>query len=73
MLKDCRNPEPTRGIYNEYLRGELEPHRKVFEILGAKTMCVPTDDQLSGIGFSSTKRETLKVIADGRQTYEISF
>lgn len=72
ILKDCVNPDRTRGIYNEFLKPELEQHRKVFEILGDKTKCEVTDNQLSGVGFSSTKREKLTVIADGRP-YEIQF
>lgn len=58
ILKNCKNPDSTRGFYNEYLRPELNEHRKVFEILGQKTKCEPVDDQLSGIGFSTTRRET---------------
>lgn len=72
MLDGCINPDATRGIYNEFLRGELEPHRKVFEVLGSKTKCLPTPDQLSGVGFSSTRGDKATLIADGR-TYEVEF
>lgn len=64
ILEGCANPEPTRGIYNEFLSSALEKHRKVFEVLGSKTKCpVPPNvkDQLSGLGFSSTKRAEVKV------------
>lgn len=56
VLHGAKNDEPTRGIYNEFLHPRLEPHRKVFEVIGDKTKCQPTDGQLSGLGFSSTKR-----------------
>ena len=56
VLHGARNDEPTRGIYNEFLHPRLEQHRKVFEVIGDKTKCQPTDGQLSGLGFSSTKR-----------------
>ncbi len=56
MLKGCVNDQPTRGIYNEFLRRDLQPHRKVFEVLGDRTRCEPSPDQLSGLGFSSTIR-----------------
>lgn len=66
LLDNCLNPEPARGIFNEFLMSSLEPHRKVFEVLGGKTKCRPGNNQLSGVGFSSTRSDSLKVIADGR-------
>lgn len=65
ILDGCRNPLPTRGIYNEFLSSALEPHRKVFEVLGDKTKCPVADEQLSGIGFSSTRSDKLMVMASG--------
>jgi hypothetical protein len=59
MLKGCVNDQPTRGIYNEFLRRDLQPHRKVFEVLGDRTKCEPSADQLSGLGFSSTIRSSV--------------
>lgn len=76
ILEGCRNPDPTRGFYNEFLSSKLEEHRKVFEVLGAKMMCQPTDDQLSGVGFSSTKKDsiTVAVTSNGkRRQYNIHF
>lgn len=72
ILDKCLNPEPTRGIYNEFLHNSLESHRKVFEVLGFKTKCQPSNNQLSGVGFSSTRSDTVNAIADGRP-YVISF
>jgi hypothetical protein len=67
VLSGCRNDEPTRGIYNEFLHSRLEPHRKVFEVIGDKTKCQPTHGQLSGLGFSSTKRTSFVVrVQQGR-------
>lgn len=57
-LDGACNDEPTRGIYNEFLDARLEQHRKVFEVIGDKTKCQPTDGQLSGLGFSSTKKDS---------------
>ncbi|GIJ38282.1 hypothetical protein [Micromonospora andamanensis] len=59
ILKGCMNDRPTRGIYNEFLRSDLQPHRKVFEVLGDRTKCEPSPDQLSGLGFSSTIRSSV--------------
>jgi hypothetical protein len=67
ILKDCKNPEPVRGIYNEFLKNELDPHRKVFEVLGAKSKCPVSEDQLSGIGFSSTRSDKAIVVVKGNR------
>lgn len=69
LLEGAKNDEPTRGIYNEFLHSRLEEHRKVFEIIGDKTKCQPTEGQLSGLGFSSTKKDNviIKVMTGKRQ------
>ena len=61
ILDGCCNVDPTRGIYNEFLSSSLEKHRKVFEVLGDRTKCQPTANQLSGLGFSSTRGDTVTV------------
>lgn len=72
-LRDCKNPDPTRGIYNEYLRSDFEKHRKVFEVLGSKTKCQPTDNQISGLGFTSARGDSVTVIVDGKRPFNITF
>ncbi len=74
ILKGCVNDQPTRGIYNEFLRRDLQPHRKVFEVLGDRTKCEPSPDQLSGLGFSSTVRSSViaKATMTGGRTQLIS-
>ena len=57
VLDGCSNPEPVRGFFNEFLRGDLNEHRKVFEIVGSKMKAERTENQLSGVGFSSTVRD----------------
>lgn len=76
IMEGCKNPEPTRGIYNEFLRNDLNEHRKVFEVLGAQTMCPVSDDQISGLGFSSTRSDQVTVrVTSGtkQQTYTVNF
>lgn len=76
VLEGAAVDEPARGIYNEFLKPEYEKHRKVFEVLGNKTKCQPTADQLSGLGFSSTRGDTVDVAvasAAGTRNYTLTF
>lgn len=73
ILEGAHNPEPVRGIYNEFLRSDLEVHRKVFELLGNKTKAQPSADQLSGLGFSSTNNDQVVVRVNGGRTFNINF
>jgi hypothetical protein len=77
FLEQAKNGEPTRGIYNEFLHPRLEVHRKVFEVIGDKTKCAPTEGQLSGLGFSSTKKASvvLRVAMGDKKSalYDVQF
>lgn len=66
MLKDCVNSELPNAWYSEFLNTNLYPkHRKVMEALSYKAHVLETNDQLSGIGFSSTIRNELVVKVKG--------
>lgn len=65
MLKDCINEEMPNGFFNEYLKNELIVHKRVFEALGSKMRVESSDNQLSGIGFSSTQRNYVVVKVTG--------
>ena len=75
LIDGCKTDEETRGFFNEFLKEELNPHRKVFELLGERTKVQPTDDQLSGLGFSSTKRDevTVRVSGKTKRTFLVKF
>ena len=65
MLKDCMNPDPIRGFFNEYLRSDLEKnHRRVFEAIGSKAKVEFDEHQLSGLGFSTTKEAEFTIKVD---------
>ena len=59
IIEGCNNPEPARGFFNEYLDTRLNAHRKVFELLGGKLKVEPTDEQMAGLGFSSTQHDAI--------------
>jgi len=73
MIDKCVNPDGARGIYNEFLSNELSEHRKVFELLGSKTKCAPAANQLSGLGFSSTNKDVIKVRVNSSRVIEVQF
>ena len=65
MLKGCINDENPSGMFNEFLVQDLYEHRKVMEALGSKMRVEDADDQLSGVGFSTTKRAEVVVKVKG--------
>ena len=65
MLEGCKSDIPLRSFHNEYLTGELLPHRKVTEVLGETTKLSPTPKMLAGIGFNGTVSDELIVRVKG--------
>ena len=61
MLDKCVATEDPRPFYNEFLKPELDAERKVFEMLGNKVKVARVDKELSGLGFSETKRDSILV------------
>lgn len=75
MLDGCRNDGNARGFFNEFLRGDLEQHRKVLEMVGSKMRTEESSNQLSGLGFSSTQRNSVlcKVKGSFTRTIKVTF
>lgn len=75
MLEDCKSPVSIRSFHNENLTPELLTHRKVMEVLGAKTMVEPVEKQLSGLGFNATVKDELivKLAGTHKRTIKIKF
>lgn len=73
MLKDCKNPDAVRGYFNEYLKDELtKNHKRVFEVLASKALTPYNDNQMSGLGFIATSRNSLMVRVDSGKIYKVN-
>lgn len=72
MLENCTNDGSARGFFNEFLKPELEQHRKVIEMVGSKMKTELSDRQLSGVGFSSTQRNSIHCRITGSFTRNIT-
>ena len=59
FLDGCRNDGTARGFYNEFLSPKLAEHRKVLDMVGSKMRAEESPEQLSGLGFSSTQRNSV--------------
>jgi len=67
LLEGCQNGQEARGFFNEFLKSELDPHRKVIEMVGSKVRA-GGDSQLSGLGFSSTQPNSVLCRVQGAFT-----
>jgi hypothetical protein len=65
MLEGAKPETPVRSFHNENLLPELAAHRKVLEVLGAKSQIEPVEKQLSGLGYNATVHDELVVKVQG--------
>lgn len=65
FLENCVNEDSPRGFFNEFLKQDLDKHRKVFEIVGTKVKIQEDKNQLSGLGFSETQKNSVIVRVQG--------
>jgi hypothetical protein len=71
ILRGCANEQTPNGFFNEFVREEYMKHKRVFAALGSKMKVDPhetQETQLSGLGFSSTKRNELTIKVEGNFT-----
>lgn len=80
FMEGCKNDDGlVRGFSNEFIKDELlQQHKRVFEALASKKLVAnqPAELQLSGLGFSTTKRGQVKTRVTTEQTilqYNIQF
>ena len=66
LMNNCINENQPNGFFNEFLRNEFTEHKRVFEALGNKMKVTHSNNQLSGLGFSSTKRNSIIIKGEGR-------
>lgn len=65
FLENCISDESPRPFFNEFLKEELVVQKRFFETLAGKLKVEPTNNQLSGIGFSDTQPNELIVRVEG--------
>ena len=75
VIKDCINNDSPNGFFNEFLREDLMKHKRVFEAMGGQMKVSPSPDQLSGVGFSSSKRNSIVCRVEGqtRRVLKVNF
>jgi len=75
MINNCLNDSKPNGFFNEFLPETLLEHKRVFEALGSKMRVPEATNQLSGIGFSTTKRNyvILKVMGNFDRAIKVNF
>lgn len=65
ILEGCKNDTLPNGFFNEFLIEDLMSHKRVFEALGSKMKVDPSEQQLSGLGFSLTQSNSVMVKVEG--------
>lgn len=75
MIDGCINDDSARGFFNEFLKEDLNAHRKVFEVVGSKMKVDNATSQLSGLGFSVTQKNYLicRVKGSFTRTIKVTF
>ena len=57
----CKNPNTPNGFFQEFLHHSYNQHRAVLAALADLMDVLASDEQLSGLGFSTPNTVTLRV------------
>lgn len=73
ILDKCKTEESPSGFFNEFLNRDLHKHKQVLEAITASLRVPQSDNQLSGLGFSSTIRNSfiLECIGTTKKRIEV--
>lgn len=66
MLDQCNNDETAKPFFNEFLKSDFNEDRKTFEMLNSKFKVEPSQDQISGVGFSETIASEVILRVEGK-------
>lgn len=64
-LEKCVCDENPRPFFNEFLKEDLLKEKRLFEVLGSKMKVGQSKNQVSGVGFSETQRNSFIVRVEG--------
>lgn len=73
MLDGCKTSDKIRSFHVENLNKELADHRKVMEVVGTTNLLEPYEDQLAGVGFNSTIKDSVIVKVNNKELYNVVF
>lgn len=65
MLEGAVSDETPRPFFNEFLKEDLLKEKRVFETLAGKLRVEASPNQLSGVGFSETQRNSVYMRVEG--------
>lgn len=68
MLDKAKVEESPRGFFNEFLKPKYLEHKRVFEVLGSKLKVPESEEQMAGLGFSTTQRNEIILKVTGSST-----
>ena len=72
-IEGCKAEGYVRGFYNEFLHNDFRADRKVFEALSDRMKVPYSNQQVSGLGFSSTNDASIQVRVNKGRIFKLNF